>query len=337
MIIEEYVSLRNYNTFGIDVKAKFFCEIHSLVELRELLPELKKQPYIFIGGGSNVLFTKDFEGLVIVNKIIGKKIDFKGDDIIVSGLSGENWHEFVLWTLENKAFGLENLSLIPGSLGAAPMQNIGAYGSEIKQTCVSISALDLESGEIKIFMNEECEFGYRESVFKRSLKNKYFILEVSFALQNRDNWKPNANYGDIQKVLDDKKIVIARAIDISDAVIEIRRSKLPDPKILGNSGSFFKNPVISFVQFERFIECNPSAPYYIVSEDEYKIPAGWLIEMAGLKGKRYGNCGVHEKQALVLVNYGNASGKEIFELSTVIVETIFERFGILLEREVNVY
>lgn len=337
MFIKEQVSLKSYNTFGIDVKTKLFCVINSTEDLIKILPELKKQPFLFLGGGSNVLFTRDFEGLVIVNNILGKKIKIIGNEIIVSGFSGENWHEFVLWTIKNNAFGLENLSLIPGSLGAAPMQNIGAYGSEIKQNCIKVTALNLENGVIEEFSNLECEFGYRESVFKRALKNKYFILEVSFTLQNKENWKPNANYGDIQKILDQKNIIKPTALDISNAVIEIRQSKLPDPKILGNSGSFFKNPVISKEHFESFIKNNSNAPHYLVTENEIKIPAGWLIEQAGLKEKIFGNCGVHEKQALVLVNYGNATGKEIFDLSSFIVEAIQEKFGIILEREVNIY
>lgn len=336
-MIQENISLKNYNTFAIDVNAKYFTEINNEIDIINLIPNLHNQPYIFLGSGSNVLFTQDFDGLVIINNIKGKKIEYIDNHIIVSGFSGENWHEFVLWTLKKNAFGLENLSLIPGSLGAAPMQNIGAYGSEIKDTCVKVKAINLKTSKIETFINKECDFGYRESVFKRKLANQYFILEVSFVLKSKENWVPNANYGDIQKILNDQNIKKPSAQDISNAVIKIRQSKLPDPKILGNSGSFFKNPIISHNNFNLFIKNNPQATFYKISENEYKIPAGWLIEQAGFKGKSFGNCGVHEKQALVLVNYGNAKGIEIFELSSLIVNTVFEKFGIELEREVNIY
>jgi UDP-N-acetylmuramate dehydrogenase len=336
-MIQSNISLKNYNTFGININAKYFTIINKIEDLLIILPELKKQTFLFLGGGSNILFTKDFDGLVIINNILGKNLDIKENNIIAQGFSGENWHEFVQWTLINNAFGLENLSLIPGSLGAAPMQNIGAYGSEIKQNCIEVKALNLETGNIESFNNVKCNFGYRESIFKRELKDKYFILEVIFKLQKKENWSPNAAYGDIQKILENNNINNPNATDIANAVIEIRQSKLPDPKVLGNSGSFFKNPVIEKSKFKDFIAKNENAPYYKISENEYKIPAGWLIEHTGLKGKRFGNCGVHEKQALVLVNYGNATGKEIFELSELIITTILNKYSIQLDREVNIY
>jgi UDP-N-acetylmuramate dehydrogenase len=336
-MIQNNISLKKYNTFGIDVKAKYLTIIDTKEALINLLPELKKQPFLFLGCGSNILFTQDFEGLVVINNIKGKSIEIIDNQLIAKGFSGENWHEFVQWTLQNNAFGLENLSLIPGSLGAAPMQNIGAYGSEIKQNCKEVIAINLDNGNIETFTNDTCQFGYRESVFKRALKCKYFILEVSFTLQKPKNWLPNANYGDIEKILETKNIKNPNANDIAEAVIEIRQSKLPDPKKLGNSGSFFKNPVIVKEKFNQFISKNENALHYILSENEIKIPAGWLIEQAGFKGKKFGNCGVHEKQALVLVNYGKATGREIFDLSEIIINTVKEKFDIELEREVNVY
>lgn len=289
-----------------------------------------------LNGGSNVLLTRDRAGLVI-------KLEFKGIEILkededyawVKVATAENWHQFVLWTLDEGFGGLENLSLIPGNAGTAPMQNIGAYGVEIKDTMVELSALDRETGEIRIFKNEECNFGYRDSVFKNIYKDRYVILDVTFKLTKK-NHALHTSYGAIRSELEREGIQNPSIRDISNAVIKIRQSKLPDPKKIGNAGSFFKNPVIPKAQFEKLREAYPDIPGYPAG-DKIKTAAGWLIDRAGWKGKRFGDAGVHDRQALVLVNHGNAVGKEIYELSEKIVKDIEEKFGIRLEREVNVY
>jgi UDP-N-acetylmuramate dehydrogenase len=329
-------SLKPYNSFGIDVYAAELVIIDTLEQLKELLPYIKEKQFMFLGGGSNVLFTKDYKGIIIINKIKGKEIVFQDKDkIVVSALSGELWHEFVLWTLENEAFGLENLSLIPGSVGAAPMQNIGAYGEEINHWCESVEAIELSTGSLKTFKNKDCKFGYRESIFKHELKNQYFIYKVNFSLDTALSHKINCDYGIINDILNSKNISNPNPKDISNAVIEIRSSKLPNPKELGNAGSFFKNPVVEKDFFEEFKVTNPKAPYF---EDKkgIKIPAGWLIEQCGFKGKIVENTGSHKNQALVIVNYGTATGLEIFNYSQTIIDQVFIKFGIQLEREVNI-
>lgn len=285
-----------------------------------------------------MLFTKDFDGDVLLNLIKGIEVVKEDDENVwVKAGGGEVWHEFVLWTIENNFGGIENMSLIPGSAGAAPMQNIGAYGVEIKDVFESLEAFEIESGEIKIFSGSECNFGYRESVFKRELKNQYIITSMTLKLTKDGHHKINTSYGMIQSELDSKGISNPTIKDVSDAVIKIRQSKLPDPKEIGNSGSFFKNPILPNEQIEKLKSEFPDIPVYKVDEKSSKTAAGWLIDQAGWKGYRKENYGVHKNQALVLVNYGGAQGKSIYDLSESIIKSIKEKFGIELEREVNIY
>ncbi len=333
MTIQRNISLKPYNTFGVDAIAAEFVVINSIEELKELIPYLHSKKYMFLGGGSNVLFTEDYSGLIILNNIKGiEHISSESNNHTISAYSGENWHSFVLWTLDNGYFGLENLSLIPGTVGAAPMQNIGAYGVETKDTCVLVKALELNTGKLIDFSAEDCKFGYRESIFKRDLKNQYFIYQVHFELKTDSPL--HLNYGTIKEELTKNNIKTPTHRDVSDAVIRIRRSKLPDPKIIGNAGSFFKNPIISQAQVDSLRQKYPNMPSY-PDTNGVKIPAGWLIEEAGFKGKITGNTGSHKSQALVIVNYGNASGIEIYNYSTEVIKTIQTKFEIILEREVN--
>lgn len=337
MEIQNNHSLKPYNTFGIDVSAKYFVEAETVDEIISALEFVRENqfPLILFSGGSNMLLTHDFDGLVLKLNLKGIELVAEDDDFVeVKVKSGENWHEFVQWTLQQDFGGLENLSLIPGNAGTAPIQNIGAYGVEVKDTMTELSALEISSGNIRKFTNSECKFGYRESVFKSELKNQFIIVDVTFKL-TKTNHQLHTEYGAIRSELDKLNILNPSIRDVSKAVINIRQSKLPDPKDIGNSGSFFKNPVISKSEFEKIREKHPEISAY-PSGDEVKVAAGWLIENAGWKGKRFGDAGVHEKQALVLVNYGNATGQEIYDLSQRIVDDIFEKFGIRLEREVNI-
>jgi UDP-N-acetylmuramate dehydrogenase len=282
------------------------------------------------------LLTKDIQALVIHIDLKGKKIIKEDDDFVwVEGQAGENWHEFVLWTIDQDFGGLENMSLIPGNVGTTPIQNIGAYGAEIKDTFEYCEAIEIASEEMKVFTKEDCHFGYRESIFKNEVKDQYIITSVVFKLTKR-NHTINTSYGDITAELAKNNIQNPTLKDVSNAVIAIRQSKLPDPKELGNSGSFFKNPIISRSLFEKVKAEFPDIKHYDVSEDLVKVPAGWLIEQAGFKGKRIGDAGVHKNQALVLVNYGNATGQEILDLARKIQRTVFLRYGIAIEAEVNV-
>ncbi|MBC7642730.1 MAG: UDP-N-acetylmuramate dehydrogenase [Flavobacterium sp.] len=336
MQIQENFSLKKYNTFGIEAKAKEFVAVHSIRDLEIILIENKFKKKFVLGGGSNMLLTQDIDALVIHINLKGKKIVDQNDDFVwIESQAGENWHELVLWTINQDFGGLENMSLIPGNVGTTPVQNIGAYGTEIKDTFVSCNAINIQNQEIKTFTNADCNFGYRESVFKNELKEQFIITSVIFKLTRR-NHKINVSYGDIQKELSDKNIELPTLIDVSNAVISIRQSKLPDPKILGNSGSFFKNPILLKSDFEIIQNKFPEMKFYKISDSEVKVPAGWLIEQAGFKGKRFGEAGIHKNQALVLVNYGNATGQEILDISTNIQQTVFERFGIKIEAEVNV-
>ena len=335
-VIENYPLIK-LNTFGIDVKAKYFTSINTVNELIEIKKseKFKDHELLILGGGSNILFTKDFNGLVILNNIKGKEIVDQNDDSIILKIgAGENWHELVMYCVDNGWAGIENLSLIPGNTGTAPMQNIGAYGVEIKETFVELEALEISSGKIVKFSNSECEFGYRESVFKNKMKNKYIILNITLELNK--NPILNINYGDIKAILETKKIETPTIKDVSNAIISIRQRKLPDPKKIGNSGSFFKNPIIDINLLKLIEKKYPNVVSYKINENEFKIAAGWMIEKAGWKGKKFNNFGVHENQALVLVNYGLANGKEIFNLSEKIILDIKEKFGITLEREVNI-
>lgn len=334
-MIEKNISLQPFNTFGIDVKAAYFSRFSSTEELSMLFKETKELPFVIIGGGSNLLLTSDFNGIVLRNEILGKTIlEETADSVLVKIGSGENWHEFVLWAVENDFGGVENLSLIPGSVGASPMQNIGAYGVEIKDVFEHLLAYHIESGETHQFSLEDCQFGYRESVFKRSLKNQYVITEVCFRLEK--NRKVNTTYGAIEQELQKMGVSSPTIRDVSNAVISIRQSKLPNPAELGNAGSFFKNPVVDAKIADSILEKFPSAPVYLAENGKKKLAAGWLIEQAGWKGKTIGTCGVHKLQALVLVNYGGSTGNQIYHLSTAIITDIQEKFGVTLEREVNI-
>lgn len=335
-MIEHNISLKPYNTFGIDVKAKSFGRFGSLDELKDLLRNRDKETPLFIlGGGSNILLTKDLPFFVLKNEISGIEIVNETEThVVVKVGSGVEWHAFVRYTVEKGWGGIENMSLIPGSVGASPMQNIGAYGAEIKDTFVSLEALHIDSLEVHTFNREQCQFGYRESVFKRALKDQYVIISVSYQLSK----KPviNTTYGAIQSEIEVMGVSEITVDTVSQAVMNIRRSKLPDPKVLGNAGSFFKNPVVPREVLEQIAVNYPDVPHYPQENGEEKLAAGWLIEKAGWKGKRTGNCGVHDKQALVLVNYGGSTGREIFDLSTSIIEDIRAKFGVTLEREVNI-
>lgn len=336
MEIQNNFSLKKYNTFGIEAKAKQFVAIHSNGELKTVLEQHPTDKKFILGGGSNMLLTQDIEALVIHVDIKGRTIIEENDDFVwVESQAGENWHKFVLWTINQNFGGLENMSLIPGNVGTTPVQNIGAYGTEIKDTFVSCQAMNITTQEMRTFTNEDCHFGYRESVFKNEIKDQYIITSVVFKLSKR-NHKINTSYGDITAELEKNHITNPGLIDVSNAVIAIRKSKLPDPKELGNSGSFFKNPILLKTDFDKIHERFPEMKYYEVSETEVKVPAGWLIEQAGFKGKRFGDAGIHKNQALVLVNYGNATGQEILAVSKDIQKTIFEKFGIHIEAEVNV-
>jgi UDP-N-acetylmuramate dehydrogenase len=336
MTIQHNFSLKKYNTFGIEAKAKEFVAVHSVAELETILRENLSETKFILGGGSNMLLTKDIEALVIHIDLKGKKVFKEDDDFVwIESMAGENWHEFVLWTVNQNFGGLENMSLIPGNVGTTPVQNIGAYGTEIKDTFVSCEAMNIATQEMKTFAKEACHFGYRESIFKQEVRNQYIITSVIFKLTKR-NHKINTSYGDITKELDKQNVITPTLKDISNAVIAIRQSKLPDPAALGNSGSFFKNPIISKVDYDKIHALHPEMPLYVISETQVKVPAGWLIEKAGFKGKRFGDAGIHKNQALVLVNYGNATGQEILNVSKDIQATILKEFGIAIEAEVNV-
>ncbi|ETN96844.1 UDP-N-acetylmuramate dehydrogenase [Zhouia amylolytica] len=336
MEILKNISLKPYNTFGIDVNAKHFVSVSSEEELITVLKNNNYPKKFILGGGSNMLLTKDIDALVIQVNLKGISIlENKNGHALIKANAGENWHQFVLWTLENDFGGIENLSLIPGNVGSAPIQNIGAYGVELKDVFHSCRAIHIDTQEIKTFSLEDCRFGYRNSIFKTSHKGQYIITSLSLKLTTSAH-QLHTEYGAIQNTLNEKGISKPSIQDISKAVISIRQSKLPDPDKIGNSGSFFKNPVITDVEFNNFISKHPEAPHYKVSENQVKIPAGWLIEQAGFKGKRFGDAGVHKNQALVLVNHGNATGKEILNLANTIISTVKERFGITLEQEVNI-
>ena len=332
MKIQQNISLKSYNTFGIHANAKRFVSVNSVKELREIISSEKD--LFLLGGGSNILLTGDVEKLVIHLNTKGIIVnDFDENEVLITAEAGENWHELVLWCVSQNYGGLENLALIPGNVGTSPIQNIGAYGVEIKDVFQQLEAMDIETGKTKIFTNADCDFGYRNSVFKNELKGKYIIVNVSFKLTKK-NHNINISYGAIKDLLTDTKNPSIK--EIADAVIAIRQSKLPNPKEIGNSGSFFKNPVINTYLCKELSKKYPEIPHYMISENEIKIPAGWLIEQCGFKGKRFGDAGVHEKQALVLVNYNNATGKEIYGLAQKIQQKVMENFKISLEIEVNI-
>lgn len=335
MKIQENFSLKNYNTFGVEAKTKYFSEVNSVEELKETL-QLYSTPILILGGGSNILFTKNFEGLVIQLNLKGISEEIADENhILVTAKAGENWHEFVQFTLSKNYGGLENLSLIPGNVGTCPIQNIGAYGTEIKDHFVSCKALNLENFEIETLDLEQCKFGYRDSIFKTSAKGKYIILEVTFKLTSK-NHHIKTEYGAISTELKNLGIEKPTIQDVAKAVIHIRMSKLPNPAEMGNAGSFFKNPTIPIEQFENLKLKFPEIQGY-ANGNCVKVPAGWLIENAGWKGKQIGNVASHKLQALVIINAtGEATGKEIYDFSTMIIDSVKEKYGILLEREVNI-
>ena len=338
MLIQQQENLASHHTFGVACCAKLFARFQSLDELRAILvnPAVEKEKILILGEGSNVLFINDFDGLILTNEIKGIRLVNETDsEVILEAGAGENWHEFVSYCVSNGWGGLENLSLIPGKVGAAPMQNIGAYGVEQKDCFVQLTALDKSTGEIKIFSNTECQFGYRESFFKQEGKHKFIILAVQYRLTKSP--KVSIDYGVISQELISSGITSPGIKDVAEVVIRIRKSKLPDPKLVGNAGSFFKNPIVTEKVFFELKSRFPAIVSFPSKEGFVKIAAGWLIEKAGWKGYRNKNYGVHPLQALVLVNYGGASGKDIWELSTQIVKDVFQKFGVELEREVNIY
>jgi UDP-N-acetylmuramate dehydrogenase len=338
MEIKEHYNLSKANTFGLEAKALFFVEIQSEADLAELfaLPEFRQNKKLFLGGGSNVLLTEDFDGIVVLNMLKGIEVveeNPDGNSVSIRAMGGEVWHDLVTFAVDRGYWGIENLSLIPGTVGAAPMQNIGAYGAELKKVLETVEAFDVETGAKRIFSKEECELGYRDSIFKNRLKGKYFISAVTLRLSKKEN--KNLEYKILSDYLTQNKIEIAGPKDVSDAVSAIRRSKLPDPKLLGNAGSFFKNVFVTKSQLQKLRAEYPGMPHF-EEGGAVKIPAGWLIEQCGWKGKRVGNVGVHEKQALVLVNYGGATGAEILDLARSVIDSVKEKFGLDLVPEVNI-
>jgi UDP-N-acetylmuramate dehydrogenase len=338
-MLQKNVNIQAFNTFGIPVSAAYFGEFDSVEKLNDLLKESQalNTEMMILGGGSNVLFTKSFDGVILRNCLSGiELVSESKNEVVVKAGAGVVWHDFVLYCINKGWGGIENLSLIPGSVGASPMQNIGAYGVEIKDVFHSLKAYHIETCEVRTFSKTDCAFGYRESVFKNIYKNQFVITEVSYRLKK--NHTVNTTYGAINDALKEIGIDEPSIADVSKAVISIRESKLPNPKVLGNAGSFFKNPVIQKSHAEKLKKEFPTMPNYPVpgNENLIKVAAGWLIEEAGFKGLRKGNHGVHEKQALVLVNYGGATGNEIYALSTEIKDSVVQKFGIVLEREVNI-
>lgn len=336
LTIQSNVSLKSYNTFGIDATARYLVEVENEEDIQTLLqlPNAHTSPMLVLGGGSNLLLTQDFNGLAV-------KINLKGIQVVkedqehvwVRAGAGESWHGFVMHCVEKGWAGLENLSLIPGTVGAAPMQNIGAYGVEIKDTFDRLEAVQLSTGEKHIFTNADCRFGYRDSVFKNEVKGKYIISSVQFKLSKQPTFQ--VSYGDIQTTLAQMGVKELSIRAVSEAVIKIRRSKLPDPAEIGNAGSFFKNPEIPASQYEALKIQYPTIPGYVINNTTVKVPAGWLIEQNGWKGKRFGSIGVHTRQALVLVNYGGGKGADIQQLAYKIQNSVEEQFGIRLHTEVN--
>ncbi|MBS1488599.1 MAG: UDP-N-acetylmuramate dehydrogenase [Bacteroidetes bacterium] len=339
MKIDKNISIKPYNTFGIDCLASYFCELSSLTDLQELIASdlFKKEKHLILGRGSNVLFTKDFEGIVIHNSIKGIVIDAEEEDYIHLRVnSGELWHDLVMYCVRHQWGGVENLSLIPGTVGAAPIQNIGAYGVEVKDVIEKVEVIDLHNGHTRVLSKEECKFGYRESVFKHEREKNFFISSVTLTLTKK-NHRFTTSYGALNSTLNQMNHGVQTLQAISEAVIKIRTEKLPDHQAMGNAGSFFKNPEISESLFQKIKEQYPSIPFYPAANQQVKVPAGWLIEQCGWKGKRIGDAGVHAHQALVLINYGHASGEEIFSLSKKISVSVKEKFSITLTPEVNIF
>lgn len=338
-MLTENVSLRSLHTFHIEVSARYFASFSDPAALQQLLMQhssrITEKQLLILGGGSNILLTKNYDGLVLKNDIHGiEKIKEDAEHVYLKVGAGENWHRFVLYCIAQGLAGVENLSLIPGSVGASPMQNIGAYGVEVKEVFHSLEAMHLQDHSIQTFSLHDCEFGYRESIFKRRYKNEFVILNVTFRLNKTPRF--NTSYGAIEQELSKMGVKELSIKAISQAVINIRSSKLPDPEVLGNAGSFFKNPTVSAAFFHGLRSRYPSIVGYKVGDDAVKLAAGWLIEQCGWKGIRKGDAGCHASQALVLVNYGEATGQEIYDLSEEILRSVQDKFGVLLEREVNI-
>ncbi len=336
MAVIENFSLQDLNTFGVEANARWYTDINREGELKDLYaePQWKDQPRLILGGGSNMLFTRDFEGLVIHMNIAGLKHEIKGDQVYVTAGAGEVWNDLVNYCVDHEFAGIENLSLIPGSVGASPIQNIGAYGVELQDIFYSCRAFEISTGSIRTFYKPECQFSYRDSVFKSALKGFYIITEVSFKLSK--TFSPNVTYGAIRQELDTRGISKPGIKDISSVVSHIRVSKLPDPTTIGNAGSFFKNPIIPVAKFIQLQSNFPDIVYFPAIEGSVKLSAGWLIEQCGWKGRVVGNTGTWKNQALVLVNHGEATGNEILKLSEAIINTVNNMFDIKLEHEVNI-
>ncbi len=337
MKVLQNISLREFNTFGLNIYSSYFTSINDVKDIQAIFQdkEFADKKFMILGGGSNVLFIHDFDGLILRNELRGIHIVNEDENCVwVRVASGEVWHELVLWSIDRNLGGIENLSLIPGSVGAGPMQNIGAYGVELKDVFYELDAMNLKTFEMKTFSKVDCKFGYRESVFKHELKDQYFISSVTFQLNK--NPILNISYGAISQELIKMNVENPSVKNVSDAVIHIRKSKLPDPKILGNSGSFFKNPEINIEQFNSLKENFPTIVGYPLANNKMKVAAGWLIEQCGWKGKRMGETGSHKDQSLVLVNYGSATGSEIYALALQIKQSVFEKFRVVIEPEVNI-
>ena len=335
MDIKENISLKSYNTFAIDAKARNFAAFGTVEELADGLQSVGENRLLVLGGGSNILLTGDFDGWVLKNEMKGiELISEESEHVVVKARAGENWHSFVMHCIENGWAGVENLSLIPGCVGASPMQNIGAYGVEIKDVFEGLNAYDIQDRKLRPFSLADCQFGYRESIFKTALKGRFIITDVSFRLRKKPVF--HTSYGAINEELERMGVKELSIKAVSDAVIRIRSSKLPDPAQIGNAGSFFKNPSVTKEKYESLKQSHPDIVGYANADGSIKLAAGWLIEQCGWKGFRRGDAGVHARQALVLVNYGSAGGEEIYRLSTEILESVKDKFGVLLEREVNI-
>lgn len=336
MQVLENISLKKYNTFGVEALARYFVDIESEKDLEDLFSDerWKNSPRLILGGGSNMLFTQNYEGLVIHLKIQGINVEIHGDDVFVCAGAGIVWNDLVNYCVDHEFAGIENLSLIPGSVGASPVQNIGAYGVEIQDVFHSCRAFEISSANVKVFSKEDCVFAYRDSVFKSSLKGQYIITEVTFKLSKM--FRPNVSYGVITEELAKRGINAPSIKQLSQVISHIRVSKLPDPSTIGNAGSFFKNPIITESQFKNLKVQFPEIVHFPAGEGYIKVSAGWLIEQCGWKGKVVGNTGTWKNQALVLVNHGGADGNEIFKFSSTVIESVLSKFGIELEREVNI-
>ncbi len=336
MQLQQNVSLKPYNTFGIDASARYFAAVSSVDELKQIVVDLMMtSPLFILGGGSNILLTKNFDGTVLKNELHGIQLFREDEDFYyVQAAAGENWHQLVMYCVENNYAGMENLSLIPGNVGASPMQNIGAYGVEIKDIFYELQAYDLHEKSIVTFTKNDCHFGYRESVFKHKYKGRFVILNVTFQLRKQPVF--HIEYGAIQQELEKMNVSQLSVAAISQAVINIRRSKLPDPNVVGNAGSFFKNPTVANESFFSLKHTYPNIVGFATDDNKTKLAAGWLIEQCGWKGYRNGDAGCYDKQALVLVNYGKAKGADIYGLSQQIIESVSNKFGVVLEREVNI-